>query len=72
MTKKIFRSIIAASMTVFLASLFITVTFLYGYFNKAQVKQLKDELDFAAANVEAYGADAFNSFGISCAPLSVR
>lgn len=65
MTKKIFRSIIAASMTVFLASLFITVTFLYGYFNKAQVKQLKDELDFAAANVEAYGADAFNSFGSS-------
>ena len=65
MTKKIFRSIIATSMTVFLASLFITVTFLYGYFNKAQVKQIKDELDFAAANVEAYGADAFDSFGSS-------
>ena len=62
MTKKIFRSIIAVAMVVLLASLFISSTFLYDYFNKSQVSQLKEELSLVAVSVDKIGAKYFDSF----------
>ena len=65
MSKKIFRSIIAVAMVVLLASLFISSTFLYDYFNKSQVSQLKEELSLIAANVDEAGAEYFDNFDSS-------
>ena len=62
MSKKIFRSIIAVAMVVLLASLFISSTFLYDYFNKSQVSQLKEELSLVAVSVDKIGAKYFDSF----------
>ena len=55
MTKKIFRSIISVAMVVLLSSLFIASSFLYDYFNKSQVSQLKEELSLIATNVAEAG-----------------
>ncbi len=52
MTKKIFRSIMAVTITVLMLSLVITVGFLYSYFNEAQVDRLKDSLSFAIESSE--------------------
>lgn len=60
MSKKIFRSIIAVAMIVLLASLVISSTFLYDYFNKLQVSQLKEELSLAAANVNSGQIEYFD------------
>lgn len=60
MSKKIFRSIIAVAMVVLLASLVISSTFLYDYFNKLQVSQLKEELSLAAANVNGGEIEYFD------------
>ncbi len=65
MTKKIFRSIISVAMVVLLASLFIASSFLYDYFNKSQVSQLKEELSLVAANVDEAGAEYFDNFDSS-------
>ena len=65
MSKKIFRSIITVAMVVLLASLFISSTFLYDYFNKSQVSQLKEELSLVAANVEDVGPEYFDNFDSS-------
>ena len=65
MSKKIFRSIITVAMVVLLASLFISSTFLYDYFNKSQVSQLKEELSLVAANVEDAGPEYFDNFDSS-------
>ncbi len=65
MTKKIFRSIISVAMVVLLASLFISSTFLYDYFNKSQVSQLKEELSLVAANVNEAGPEYFDNFDSS-------
>ena len=65
MSKKIFRSIITVAMVVLLASLFISSTFLYDYFNKSQVSQLKEELSLVAANVEHAGPEYFDNFDSS-------
>lgn len=62
MTKKIFRSIIAVAMVVLLASLFIAITFLYNYFNKSQVSQLKEELSLASTSVDKVGIEYFDNF----------
>ena len=62
MTKKIFRSIIAVAMVVLLAGLFIASTFLYDYFNKSQVSQLKEELSLVATNVDKVGIEYFDNF----------
>ena len=62
MSKKIFRSIIAVAMVVLLASLFISSTFLYDYFNKSQVSQLKEELSLVAAYVDEAGTEYFDNF----------
>ncbi len=65
MSKKIFRSIIAVAMVVLLASLFIASTFLYDYFNKSQVSQLKEELSLVATNVNKVGTEYFDNFDSS-------
>ncbi len=65
MSKKIFRSIISVAMVVLLASLLIASSFLYDYFNKAQVAQLKEELLLVAANVDEAGAEYFDNFDSS-------
>lgn len=65
MTKKIFRSIMAVATVVLLVSLFISSTFLYDYFNKSQVAQLKEELSLVAANVDEAGAEYFDNFDSS-------
>ena len=65
MSKKIFRSIISVAMVVLLASLFIASSFLYDYFNKSQVSQLKEELSLVAANVDEAGVEYFDNFDSS-------
>lgn len=65
MTKKIFRSIITVAMVVLLASLFIASSFLYDYFNKSQVTQLKEELSLVATNVDKVGTEYFDNFDSS-------
>ena len=59
MTKKIFRSILAAAAAVLLASLAIVMGCLYDYFGTVQERQLKDELRLAAYAVEENGRDYF-------------
>lgn len=65
MTKKIFRSIIAVALVVLVASLSITCSFLYDYFNKLQVTQLKEELSLVANNVQKLGVEYFDNFDSS-------
>lgn len=65
MSKKIFRSIIAVAIIVLLASLLIASGFLYSYFNKSQVSQLKEELNIVATNVDKVGAEYFENFNSS-------
>lgn len=65
MKRRIFRSIIIVALTVFVSGLLIASSFLYDYFNKLQINQLKEELSLVAANVEKEGADYFESFSSS-------
>ena len=44
MTSKIFRSTLAASLTVLLAALLVITGCLYGYFGTVQARQLRTEL----------------------------
>ncbi len=55
MTRKIFKSIMAAAGAVLLASLVIIMGVLYHYFNDVQEKQLEDELALAVVGVEKNG-----------------
>jgi len=65
MSKKIFRSIIAVAMVVLVSCLFIASSFLYDYFNKSQVTQLKEELFLVATNVDEAGAEYFDNYDSS-------
>lgn len=65
MVKKIFRSIIAVATVVLMASILIASSFLFDYFNKSQITQLKEELSLVAANVEKVGAEYLNNFDSS-------
>ena len=60
MTKKIFRSIFAVALTVFLACLIIIMGALYEYFSFTQMNQLKTQTELAAAGVELSGTDYLN------------
>lgn len=60
MTKKIFRSIFAVALTVFLACLVIIMGALYEYFSSTQMNQLKTQTELAAAGVELSGTDYLN------------
>lgn len=55
MTKKIFKSIMAAAGAVLIASLIIIMGGLYSYFSDVQKKQLEDELSLAVIAVEKNG-----------------
>ena len=57
MTKKIFRSILLAAVSVLLASLVIIMGCLYNYYKGVQEKQLRDELRLASYGVETGGSD---------------
>lgn len=57
MRKKIFHSEIAVAMVVLLVSLLVAGSFLYGYFNKTQSVQLKEELNLVSEIVNEYGED---------------
>ncbi len=59
MTKKIFRSTVAVGLAVLLASLVIIMGALYGYFGRVQERQLRDELDIAAAAMAQGGGTAY-------------
>lgn len=65
MTGKIFRSIIAVSTVVLLASIIIASAFLYDYFNRSQISQLKEELSLVAVNVDKAGTEYFENFDSS-------
>ncbi len=65
MSKKIFRSIIIVAVTVLLASLVMTNSYLYRYFNNIQSSRLKDELALATAGVEQSGAEYFDRLSSS-------
>lgn len=56
MTKKIFRSILLAAISVLLASLVIIMGCLYDYYKGVQEKQLRDELRLASYGVEVGGS----------------
>lgn len=56
MTKKIFRSILLAAVSVLLASLVVIMGCLYEYYRNVQEKQLRDELRLASYGVEADGS----------------
>ena len=62
MTKRIFRSIFTVALVVLLASIGIATSFLYDYFNTAQVKQLKAELTLVADTVNKVGVEYFENF----------
>ena len=62
MTKKIFRSMITIALVVLLSSLFVATTFIYDYFNKSQVKQLKAELELVKETVNTVGIEYFENF----------
>ena len=65
MTNKIFRSIVSVAMVVLVASLFIASSFLYDYFNRSQINQLKEELSLVAENVDKVGTEYFENFDSS-------
>ena len=65
MTKKIFQSIFSVALVVVLASIGIATSFLYDYFNKSQVSQLKAELSLVADTVNTVGVEYFDTFASS-------
>ena len=62
MTKKVFRSMITVALVVLLSSLFVATSFIYDYFNKSQVKQLKAELELVKETVNNVGIEYFENF----------
>lgn len=53
---------IVVALVVLLSSLFAATTFIYDYFNKAQVKQLKEELELVKKTVNNVGIKYFENF----------
>lgn len=62
MTGRIFRAIILVAMTVLIAGIGITGSFLYGYINDLQSDRLKEELTLAAGGVKQVGSAYFDNF----------
>lgn len=62
MTGRIFRAIILVAMTVLIAGIGITGSFLYGYINDLQSDRLKEELALATVGVEQVGNAYFDNF----------
>lgn len=64
MTKKIFRTIFAVAISIFLASALLFMTVLYDYFSKIQQNQLRMQIDLAAQGVEDEGLEYLQSLNI--------
>ena len=56
---------VSVAMVVLVASLFIASSFLYDYFNRSQVNQLKEELSLVAENIDKVGTEYFENFDSS-------
>ena len=61
MTKKIFRSIFAVALTVFLCSVVVIMGALYGYYSSNQMKLLGSQVELASQGVELTGVDYLKS-----------
>ena len=61
MTKKIFRSIFAVALTVFLCSVVVIMGALYGYYSSNQMKLLGSQVELASQGVELAGIDYLKS-----------
>lgn len=61
MTKKIFRSIFAVALTVFLCSVVVIMGALYGYYSSNQMKLLGSQVELASQGVELAGVDYLKS-----------
>lgn len=57
MTKRIFRTIFAVAISIFLASALLFMTVLYDYFSEIQQDQLRMQIDLASQGVEDEGLD---------------
>ena len=64
MKKKIFQSILNVTIIVLLSSLFLITGVLHNYFQKIQVKQLKDELSLAALGTEQEGINYLSNLNM--------
>lgn len=62
MSKRIFRNIVSVSIIVLVASLIIATGFLHEYFNKAQLKQMREHLSFTTEKVNEIGPDYLDGF----------
>ena len=63
MTKKIFRSIFAVALTVFLCSVVVIMGALYGYYSSNQMKLLGSQVELASQGVELAGVDYLKPYG---------
>lgn len=64
MTKRIFQTILAVALCVFLASAFLFMAVLYDYFTSVQQKQLRTQLDLAAQGVLHEGSGFFEELPV--------
>lgn len=64
MTKRIFRSICFAALTVFLASMLLILWALYSYFSGVSQEQLRMQTNLAAQGVANEGADFFDNLSV--------
>ena len=64
MKKKIFQSILNVTIIVLLSSLFLITGVLHNYFQKIQMKQLKDELSLAALGTEQEGVNYLSNLNV--------
>ena len=65
MTKRIFRSVCAAALTVFLVTMLLILGVLYDYFSGIQQKQLKAETALAAQGVKQLSTEYFEGLPVS-------
>lgn len=64
MTKRIFRTIFAVAISIFLASALLFMTVLYEYFSGIGQKQLRVQIDLASQGVEREGLDYLQSLNV--------
>lgn len=60
MTKRVFKAICAAALSVFVVTMLLIMGVLYNYFSSMQQKQLRSETALAVRGVEAQGAVFFD------------
>lgn len=64
MTKRIFRTIFAVAISIFLASALLFMTVLYDYFSEIGQKQLRMQIDLVSQGVEDEGLDYLQNLNI--------